>query len=327
MVKPLIAFTEGGKRASLEEIICILEAEQTAGRARAHLSSGGGLLRQDSGETPDNKNQIFVAQIKRDAARKAVTFLVNRGDPNAPSPAFFDMVSDGKVRVEDPKPPEALGWSAHLTIATDANGGLHRACFETRQGLSSSLVLAMFDHVIERALASNPVYVFETFRMEKGRRIVDRKRYRPVLDVARVPSERLVEDLERGELSTITLTQQGADDYGGPGAKGHILRQERKLVLHTKRADPDDMKALVSDIMTFAKTKAYQKVTFHLDKLPGGMTNQPTIDVAASDALEVLYVRAQRLTGFSNFLENAYETVNSEIESKMIELLSNNDLW
>lgn len=325
-VKPSAAQSVGAKTATLEEIICILEGEYSAGRARAHIAMGGALLKPDDLEAPDNKNQIFVAEIKRDPSRDTVTLLISRGDPNASPPAFFDMKANGKVRVENPKPPEALGWSAHLCIQTLVKGGFHRACFESQPGLSGTLVQGMLDQVLKAALDKNPHYVFEISKMEKNKPVIDRKQYYPFLDVARMPSEQLVEDLKKGSLSSITLTQK-TSSYGGLGMKNIISQQEQKLVLHTKKDAIINMPDFIKNVMGFAKDKNYEKVTFQLENLPGGMTSQPTISVTEADAMEVLYVRAQRLIGFSNLLESAYESVNLEIENKMIALLTNENNW
>ncbi len=98
-------------------------------------------------------------------------------------------------------------------------------------------------------------------------------------------------------------------------------------MLHTAKANASDIENLVNNVTQFAKEKHYEKITFHLDNLPGGMSNTPTISLMEEDALEVLYVRAQRLTDFSNFLENAYEKVYYEIEQKMIEVIELVEQW
>jgi hypothetical protein len=325
-VKPLAAYTSGAKTATLEEVICVLEAELSAGRARAHIAMGGGLLKPDDPELPDDKNQLFVAEIKRDEERHTVTLLISRTDPNAASPAFFDMRDDGRIRVENPKPPEALGWSTHLCIRTKLESGIHRACFEKQQKLSASLVMDMLDQVIKAALHKNPTYVFDSSKMQGMKKVIAPKPYRPTLDFERMPSESLMEDLKKGELSSITMAQK-TSAYKGIGIPPEISSTDRKLVLHTKKHAIADMSNFVQRIMGLAKQNQYEKVTFHLDNLPGGMTNEPTIDVNVEDAMSVLYVRAQRLTEFSQILENAYENVNIEIENKMADLLITERVW
>jgi hypothetical protein len=326
VVKPAAA-RENGKAATLEEIVCVLESAWSAGKARAFVAAGGGLLRDDGEEAPNGKNQIYIADIQRTPDGRSVTILINRGDPGAVSPAFLNMAGSGSVRVENPKPPEAQGWSAHLTIGMlPSASGSYRACFEKMPGLSSALVLAAIERIVDEELAGNPTYVYEYGRKVGQKMEIARRSYRPVLDVARMPSERLLDDLEKGELSSITLTR-ASKAYAGPGIANLVTRQERKLILHTAKADAGKLEDLIDDVMSYAKEKKYERVTFHLDKLPGGMSNHPTISVAEEDALEVLYVRAQRLTDFPSFLEQAYETACPQIRGKMEGLVYDDSHW
>lgn len=325
-VKPAVAASLG-KTATLEEILCILEAALSAGTARVAVSADGGLWDPTGSEPFDAKNQIYIQDIRRHPTEPIVTLLISRGDPNTAPPAFLDMTSaSAPIRVENPKPPEAQGWSAHLCISTTMISGSHRGCYERMPGVSASLMQAALDHIVFAALAKNPTYEFETSKRVKSKLFIDRKPYRPFLDVGPVPSERLIDDLKQGELSRITLTRS-VTSYAGPAAKKNVVRQERKLILHTAKSNAPDIESLVQEVMVFAREKKYEKITFNLEKLPGNMTNQPTIDITEEDALEVLYVRAQRLHGFVNLLENAYSKVSPQIEEKMIEVITDAALW
>ena len=66
----------------------------------------------DDGDTEaDEKHQIYIADIKRNDEHKTVTLLINRGDPNAVSPAFIDS-SNSEVRIVQQSATEAPGWYA-----------------------------------------------------------------------------------------------------------------------------------------------------------------------------------------------------------------------
>ena len=136
------------KTASLDEIIGILEQEMVAKRARVYISSG--RILDDSDPSRDEKNQIYIAGIKRDETAKTITLLFNRGDPDAVAPAFIHSETSA-VRVEHPKEKETPGWSAHLVISTEAKPNQHRACFEKMPHVSSSLVTLAIDKIIMRA--------------------------------------------------------------------------------------------------------------------------------------------------------------------------------
>src|ERR1700722_2173345 len=296
------------KPVTLKECAKFLEAALAAGTARAYLSEGGRILEDDAAER-DEKSQIYIAKIKRDTAKKTITILINRGDPNAVSPAFINSETHA-VRVEPPKDKEAPGYSAHLVISTSSEAtGKHRACFEKMPHVSSALVLSLFDRIIARAIARDPAYSYEVVvRRTKSKEIKETRRYRPSLDITRVPSENLEKDLEQGELTSVVLTKR-KDFYSGPGAKDLVKRQEEKILIRTAPADKSKVTAFVKGLTRWAKSEKYEEISFHLERLPGGATNNPTLTLDDQDAMEQLYVRAQRLTDFAEILEACYADI------------------
>lgn len=323
-VSPVAAPPEAKKTVTLDEIVTILEAELAAKRARVYLSDAARLL-EDDDPNRDEKNQIFIAKIRRDPKHKTVTLLINRGDPNAVSPAFINSETSA-VRVEHPKAKESPGWSAHLVISTTADGTQHRACFEKMPHVSSFLVLSAIDKMLARVVHNDPQYTYE-IEVKKGTKIRKTVRsYRPSLTTKRVPSENLEKDLESGELSSVTLTKQKIF-YTGVGAKDLIKRQEEKIVIRTAPADKPKVAAFIKGLTTWAKEEKFEAISFKLEKLPGGATNNPTLLLDNLDALEQLYVRAQRLTGFKELLEACYSDICDEIETKMIAVVNGKHGW
>lgn len=323
-VTPRAVPREAPNEVSIAEIVEILENAWAAGTARVYLSSSAAILADDD-PTRDEKHQLYIAEIRRVPERNTITFLVNRGDPNIVSPAFIDS-QDSAVRVVQPTPTESVGYSAHLVMSLEADGHGHRACFEQMPRVSSSLVGSALDSIISRAVAGNPKYLFETLK-RRGKRIERTARpYRPIFEIQRIPSERLRDDLQHGELSGVTLTRQ-REFYTGVGSRDLITKQEEKIVLKLRHADPVRVSDVVRNIIQQAKTDTYSTITFHLEKLPGNATNSPTIALDDQDALEHLYVRATRLTNFPGFLEACYSNICSDIERKMLDIVANPTHW
>ena len=146
------------------------------------------------------------------------------------------------------------------------------------------------------------------------------KAYKPVLAQKRVPSDRLLDDLEIGQLGQITLTKKKTY-YTGPGVKDLVKRQEEKIVIGVKPADKETIQELVGNIVQKAKDEEYESVSFDVANLPGNSSARPTLSLADADAMEQLYVRAQRLSGFSTLLVTCYPSIYPEIEQKMIDLI------
>ena len=309
---------------TLEEFIGILEAEFTGGRARVFLSEGARVL-EDDDKDRDEKNQLYITDIRRSPEHEAITLLINRGDPNATATAYINSETKA-VRVVPPGPKESPAWSAHLVISTAQKGGRHRACFEKMPRVSTDLVLAALDEIVTRAILNNPHYTYDVMTTVKGKTKVVRKRYRPELSIGKVASERLIEDLENGELSGVTLTRR-TESYNGVGVAGLVKRQEEKIVIHTKPASADVIAAFLKPLNIWAKANNFEAVTFHIDKLPGNVTSNPTLTLDDRDALETLYARAQRISDFGEILEQCYGQICSAIEEKMLALLKSGHGW
>ena len=299
---------------SMDEIISILEAELSGGRARMYLK--GSRLLDDDDPDRDEKSQIYIADIRRVPVTHTVTLLINRGDPNVVSPAFIDPANNA-VRIEAPKEGEAPGASAHLVISLAPSAQGARACFEQMPHVSSSLVLTALERMIARAISANPTYKYQVINHDrKGRPHIAWKDYRPSLATRRVPSEKLLDDLEIGELSGLTLTKK-ATYYQGVGVADLIKRQEQKVVISLKSADKASIVSLVQGIVNKAREEEYESVSFDVTKLPGDATSSPTITLDDQDAMEQLYVRAQRLTDFGKELEQCYAAVCDELCERM----------
>lgn len=303
---------------TLDEFISLLEAEHSAGRARVYLSDTGSLLPED--EPHNEKNQLYVAQIRRCEERGIVTLLINRGDPNIAAPSFINTV-EGTVRTEEAAEDEVPGASAHLVISTTLTADGHRACFEQMPHVSSSLVMTCLERIVDQALLNNPTYKYEAVQVSKGKKVSIWKTYKPTLAQKRVPSDRLLDDLELGQLGSITLTKKKTY-YQGPGIKELIKRQEERVVIAVKQAPKEQIKALVADIVQKAKSEEFESVSFDVSNLPGRSSARPTLSLADADALEQLYVRAQRISGFSQLLVTCYPSICDEIEQKMADLIS-----
>jgi hypothetical protein len=315
---------EAKKPVTFAEILGILEGEFKAGHARAFLSPSGRFL-DDTDPDKDEKNQLYIADIGHDPKTKTVVILVNRGDPEAVAAAYLNTKKN-TVRVEQPKADEAPGWSAHLAISTVAEKGTHRACFEKMPRVSSSLVLNLINRIVSRVVAGNMKYTY-TVPVKTKQKIGSRaKPYRPVLDVNRVPSERLIDDLQKGELSGVTLTKRSTF-YTGPGRDGIVRYQEQKVTLKTAPADPSVVTKFMKGLELWAKDNSYESITFHLEKLPHNQTNNPTILLDDQDALEQLYVRAQIISGFTDFLEACYPSICTDIAGKMVDVLATGHGW
>lgn len=327
-VRPMLWPTEAQEHlaTSLDDIVGLLESEWTAKRGRVFLAKGSSKIIDEADPGADPKNQLYIADIKRDTTTKTVTVLMNRGDPETAPTAFLN-IPEAKVRTPKAGAPETPGWSAHLVISTEADArGRHRAAFEQMPKVSSGLVEMALSRILERAVVGNPAFVYSIAVKKAGKPKMVQQQGRPYLDAARVPSENLSDDLDKGSLTSVTLTRRKRY-YAGVGASDVIRYEEEKVVIHTAPVEKKKILETLGAIIEKAKDEGFEKVSFHLDKLPGNATNNPTIDLSVQDALEHLYVRALRLDNFSVPLDGCYAETCKEIESKMVAIVNDQSKW
>jgi hypothetical protein len=111
------------------------------------------------------------------------------------------------------------------------------------------------------------------------------------------------------------------------------LKTERRVFLWRVSAavtPPSvDRTATLAEIVAIldAREEHFETVSFNIEQLPGNRTSNPTLDLSDIDALDQLYVRAQRLTDFSIMLEACYATICPHIDYRMKALVNDDTLW
>jgi hypothetical protein len=252
--------------------------------------------------------------------------LINRGDPYVADPALINA-NTGAVTPVHPGRDESQGWSAHLVVAKAAKAGVHRACFERMPHASSWFAETLIRSIIEEATASNSQYTYKA-KLRRGKKIVEEIRpYRPHLSVEKVPSEQIKDDIAKGELSAITLIEK-KPKYSGPDAPDIIKSIEHKLTIRPAKVDQSRvLKYIDEKLAPWAKKAGYDEIQIKVTDLPGGATASPRFELEKGDATETLYVRTQRLTGFGNFLQSCYAKIDSQIQQKMMDLISDTKKW
>ncbi len=274
----------------------------------------------------DPTNRVYIADMGHDAKAGTHTILFNRGDPVAADPAFI-VHKSSEVRYSPPEDGESQGWSAHLVIRSggqESDGG-YRACFESMQGLSSSLVDRFIRRILTRYADGRPKYVYTAKVKRKGKVVDETRTYRPNLKIRRIPSASVKEDISAGVLSSIILTERQSE-YSGPDALNIVRSTDHQLVLRTHPVGSDKLERFISDLTGWAQ-KDYDEIQFKIDKLPGGGSSSPRAVLDQTDALDTLYVRAERLAQFEGMLERCYPTICNELEEKMKNIVTSNGYW
>ncbi len=322
-VLPCVIPKAANKFVSLEDIIEIMSQSYQNNTSNIYYSEEGIIQKEEEIFQEDPKNRVYISHIKNE--EKYFTMLINRGDPNVADTAFIDLTSNS-VRSISPEDGETQGWSAHLVIAKNSSSGYHRACVERMPRATGSSILALLDRIMDRHSKMDMKYRYEKKKKIKGKIVTEIKRCKPSLNIARVPSENIMNDLKNGTLSGITLIKNKAE-FSGLDLNNIIKSSSERLVLRTKDVNPTTLKSFIKTMTPWARGKGYDEIKIDLADLPGGSSASPTFKLDEEDATEVLYVRSQRITGFPILLASCYKDISEEIKDKLIELIEDNEKW
>jgi hypothetical protein len=237
---------ESGKAVTLAEIVGILKASYDSGTAEMYIGDNGRTLPDDAPpEARDSKNRIYIADCE--ITDDAITLLINRGDPSAADPAFINARTKAITPVP-PGPDESQGWSAHLVISTTEMQSGYRACFERMPRSTSSYTDNLIRSIVIAATQRNPQYMYEKITRARGKAAVrEIKPYRPEIGINKVPSNTLMEDLQRGEISSVTLVKSKAT-LGGIDAPPMVKSISSRLSIKPEPSAKERIKEFITAI-------------------------------------------------------------------------------
>lgn len=306
----------------LDDILDLLEDAFAKKRAFAFVDADGKVA--PTQKTADNC--IFIADFETSADGKTCRMLINRGDPEVAHPSFINPAAL-TVKNIPPGRGEVQGWSAHMVINKHADGtGKHRAAFERMQNVSSTLVQRYLDALLDHATNGKREYTYEKVLKRGKKTIVEERPYKLRLGINKVPSENLLEDVKEGSLTGITLIRQ-ATEYNGPGDPTVVNSVKERLVIRTKKIDKNTAVDYIREVTQWGKDQNYDEVQFSVTDLPGDTSANPRFAIEKAEAMDTVYSRTHRLTGFSKLLETCYQRIESHIADKMARELSNEALW
>jgi hypothetical protein len=323
-IAPRAIPSDGPPDVKLSDIFTILDAAIANNTAFAYLRPDGGIA--GDSDPKDSKNCIFIAQMTTTPDGYARTLLLNRGDPDAANPSFLNPVKN-TVQHVPPGKDQVQGWSAHMTIAIKpGTDGRHRACFERMTNVSATLAQRYIEALIDQATEGDPKYTYKK-TVKKGKKFVEEVRaYKLRLGVNKVPSEKILDDIKNSELSGIKLIRKNAI-YDGVASPSIVKDITETLKISMNDVDKNTLQNYIKNVQIWGKNKGYDEIQFEVTNLPGGGSASPRFSLEIADAMDTLYSRSQRITGFGKFLETCYADIDPEISSKMLGLMKDEAHW
>jgi len=315
---------EASADVKLDEILNHLKSAFKDKKAFAHIDADGNLM--SVGDVSSAKNCIYIADIKTSSNGKFVALLINRGDPDVAHPSFINPLQSTVTNVP-PGQDEVQGWSSHFLVSLSADkAGRHRACFERMPNVSSTLVQRYLDALIDSATRDDPKYQYSKVLRQGKKTTTEQRPYRLRLGINKVPSESLARDIKEGVLTGVTLIRT-KPEYSGPGDPTVLKSVKEQVTLRVKQLDDNRMLAFARSVARWAKANEYDEIQFKIENLPGNRRTSPRFQLEQADAMDTLYTRSKRLTGFKSLLETCYSEVNKEIARRMSDEIKNDKNW
>jgi hypothetical protein len=283
-------------------------------------------LKQTTSVEAGGQMMLAIADIQYDSRGKNITFLFRHGDKKIVNPAFVAFDTQ-KVREEKKRKNEGMAYSAHLSISLEpfsSNPNRYRAVLERIPSLSRTVILDFLNRLLRNyAQSHSSQFTFTDPETHK------QKQFHPKLSCYLEQSETLKKDLKEGELSHLELVKR---EYQEPEYDEHgwtkVTARDLKLKVVARKSGRGALE-LIEKIKQLGAAQDYNilKVTY---KRPAGETTQNVtapIAIEEENAVDFLYARLHVIQDFSTPLGQSPEVIHSEMRDKLLELLSDNNLW
>lgn len=251
---------------------------------------------------------LRIQDMILDEQREYVAMLINYSDSEATDPVFGDLET-GVLRLEPKLEGEGVTTSAHLIVSLrPTRTGSFQAVLEDVPGIGRTKLVPFLTSEF-RAIGDF------RFRDVNGRE----KRCRPVPRLLGHQSQTLREDLGRGVLSAIELESRRA-----PAEMDELpdveVTHRRISFKPTRPSAGETALGIVNRIARVGRERGYEEIRVKFNRNEGKQRTVPA-GTLREDVGDVLYARLERISGFEEPLEQAYEAARPDVLERMLTLL------
>lgn len=275
--------TELAPYPSLEDIAVAWEQMFIASRA-SHARERGTILYR-------------IGDLLLDHDRGLLKILIRRGDINAPNP-FFSHRQTGVTRAITRDAQEDAERAAHLIISTlpQTNAPNSYLChLEGVPGISHRQVQAMLNSILKAAIRAGTA-TFDFPDPAGARRrdgIPKTTTFIPTIELLGHPSAAAVNDLEQGQIQSITLIDRRP--HNQLGGNRYLTEKESYLVV---AADPNmPRNGRLNSIIAAARVRRadFQSARIRF-KDPSGVPHSVDYDIAQGTPEQQIYIASYTIT-------------------------------
>ncbi|CAA7614670.1 hypothetical protein MTBLM5_140007 [Magnetospirillum sp. LM-5] len=285
----------------LEPLIQELQKRVVSGEAVDRIENGKKVLR--------------IRDMSVDLAHRTASLLFNYADPDVPNTVYEDLTT-GTQREVVKEENEGGSYCAHMMIALDPireGGTSYLAVLEDIPGVGRTKIEPFMTKQFKVIADAAPhEYTFTDPNRQEHR-------FRPIAKIDGSMSQRLRDDLERGEVKGFELvqTRPAQVDYD---EFGYTKEVTRTLRLTVKQSLGERALEVIGAVTRRAKQDNFDGVKIRFKRAEG---TDRTISVAAGreDVGDVLYTRYEMIDGFIEPMKQATDTLRADMLKKMLALM------
>jgi hypothetical protein len=264
---------------------------------------------------------VYLADINIQPNGKRVDLLINRSDRDASDTVYSDPQSNA-VRSFPKNAGEGNDFSAHVVINLAARGSTYEAALEGSPGLSSSKIALFLNYLIRHCIKSNK----PAFRVPHPDGSTDTAGVpRTVTAYHKVemrghPSPDLLQSINGGVLDSIELIDKRKRNLNWD-SNGNTKEIQRTVSLRVGPKANAKNFSRIQEAAALAVARHYSEARVKFTG-PNGVPGTVTLETQTMQlAQDSLYVKKEKISGFSSLLESSSQSLNQEIVDKMARLL------
>lgn len=285
----------------IESLMVALRERVVAGQAVDRIENG--------------KKVIRIRHMTIDVERRVANLLINYADPDVPN-TVYENLDTGIQREIAKEDNEGGSYCAHMMIALDPiqdGGASYLAVLEDVPGVGKTKIEPFLTKQFKAIAEAAPhEYTF----LDPNR---NERPFRPMADIAGFMSQRLRDDLERGEVKGFELVRRRPaevdyDEFGYTKEVAHTVKLTINQSLGQRALD------VIAAVARRARDDDFDGVRIKFKRAEG---RERTISVAAGreDVGDVLYTRYELIGGFEEPMKQATEALRDDMLGKMYALV------
>jgi hypothetical protein len=254
---------------------------------------------------------LLLGGIELDPANQTATLLVRLSDQMAPNSVYSNPAA-GQFNEHLKAPQEGADFGCHVLLSTApeaAQPNIYTCALERVQGLPANLVHRLLSKLLHYEYRQNAAF----YQYPHPGGGLDRagqprvERCRPHIELRGRPSDTLIDDINRGRLTGVSLVK--AEPVAPIAGAAFLVKTRSELQLSVDR---NNLPANLWDQLQIAlrrNSQAYEtaKVTYRVP----GVTRTVTVelDAATGQPLSDMYIEAFELSNIRPLLAQSSQTI------------------